>query len=642
MANVKTTAGFVTSRQSLELAQLTTFVPKVSSLDTKPTDCSLLSAPFAALGGLSPNEKKISKALLPLRQRYFRIEAGFTNRWQFPYGLSCDLLGTAQANKAFRVCLNETLKRIMSADTPVSLSDEPEGQTSSLEFETQVHWPHLSTQSQKGSELERLYASQACPNEVIFSHTQKMTEDMEPDVAVECLGFLWELHRIYLFKSKTLSQLLISAVEPINIDGLESQHKSKKAEGKYNKQSNTTTQKTKALGKEKSKMKKITISLDVQDPEVTRTAFAIALKNLYRTEPEVEEGDVVGVLAAASVLQFPSLFQKCVSIMKSGICSANVCSYYCAACKYKQETLATDCERWLEVNLVPQLSSQIHLRKLPQELLQKVLKSSRLFTFSEFHLLKTTLCWTYLQLNPKVQIIPSHEIILMYFSSLPKRCSFLEREAGQKYITVFQSLRLHGITSSKNLEDLRQINFLPLPWLTQILSNHYHALENGGDMTFQRDFSMQAVRFGLLLKQEPRYHEEIISIYGFFFEIKAIRHEASAYSFYIQRVKHTDPALSFFTAERSPVSLRQEREVKYEIKAQCLMDGKWREFSTDQLTQKFGVTKPSCKSQSTSLLRISKCQNCPLPLHEIGLESTDTINSSLCDICSSFSIILIC
>uniref|UniRef100_A0A8C3F893 BTB/POZ domain-containing protein 16 n=1 Tax=Chrysemys picta bellii TaxID=8478 RepID=A0A8C3F893_CHRPI len=387
-----------------------------------------------------------------------------------------------------------------------------------------------------------------------------------------CLGFLWELHRIYLFKSKTLSQLLIS--------------------------SNLAAQKTKALGKEKSKMKKITISLDVQDPEVTRIAFAIALKNLYSTEPEVEEGDVLGVLAAASVLQFPSLFQKCVSIMKSGICSANVCSYYCAACKYKQETLVTDCERWLEVNLVPQLSSQIHLRKLPQELLQKVLRSPRLFTFNEFHLLKTTLCWTYLQLNPRVQIIPSHETILMYFSSLPKRCSFLEREAGQRYITVFQSLRLHGITSSKHLEDLRQINFLPLPWLTQILSNHYHAVS--GFYIVQKLKVFIYIHWssdGILYFVVREYHEEIISIYGFFFEIKAIRHEASAYSFYIQRVKQTDPALSFFTAERSPVSLRQEREVKYEIKAQCLMDGKWREFSTDQLTQKFGVTKPSCKSQ---------------------------------------------
>ncbi|XP_028936269.1 BTB/POZ domain-containing protein 16 isoform X1 [Ornithorhynchus anatinus] len=164
-------------------------------------------------------------------------------------------------------------------------------------------------------------------------------------------------------------------------------------------------------------------------------------------------------------------------------------------------------------------------------------------------------------------------------------------------MSVFQCLRLHGITSSKHLEDLRHINFFPQTWLTRILSNHYHALENGGDMAFQRDFSTQAVRFGLLIKEEPKYCSEIVSLYGFFFQIKAVRHEASSYSFYMQRVKYTDPILSFFTSERSPVSMRQEREVKYEIKAQALIDGKWQEFSTYQLTQKFGITKPSCRSQ---------------------------------------------
>lgn len=64
-----------------------------------------------------------------------------------------------------------------------------------------------------------------------------------------------------------------------------------------------------------------------------------------------------------------------------------------------------------------------------------------------------------------------------------------------------------------------------------------------------------------------------------------------------QRVKHADPIISFFTAECSPVSLKQEREVKYEIKAQCQIDGTWHEFSTERLTQRFGVKKPSCKSK---------------------------------------------
>lgn len=50
----------------------------------------------------------------PLNRRYFRKQAGLTNRWQFPSAPCCDLLGIAQADKAVRVGLNETLIRIMS------------------------------------------------------------------------------------------------------------------------------------------------------------------------------------------------------------------------------------------------------------------------------------------------------------------------------------------------------------------------------------------------------------------------------------------------------------------------------------------------------------------------------------------------
>lgn len=45
--------------------------------------------------------------------------------------------------------------------------------------------------------------------------------------------------------------------------------------------------------------------------------------------------------------------------------------------QYQQPTLITECERWIEVNLVAQLGSQIHLRQLPLELLQKVIRSPR-------------------------------------------------------------------------------------------------------------------------------------------------------------------------------------------------------------------------------------------------------------------------
>ncbi|XP_048362844.1 BTB/POZ domain-containing protein 16 [Sphaerodactylus townsendi] len=593
MAQRKNVSVFVTPRNSLDLLPLTRLVPEAPALDTKSAHLYLLSAPFAVLGGLSPREKEVAK-VVPLHQRYFRRQAGLTNRWQFSFSPSCDLLGIAQANKAVRVGLNETLMRIMSVDAPVSLNTERKTwkEISDLRAESKgllVQYP-----TTKPKLRNRLFSQQGPPHERLFSYTQKVTEGLEPDVTLECLGFQWDLHRMYLFKSQVLANLLASAV----LDhGMHYTDNRTVKETRCYKRRLLAGRDNKKLSERKQKIPKVTLVLDIDNPDVTRFAFAAALKNLYNSQMEVNEEDVLEILATASELQFPSLFQKCAQVMRSSISPANVCSYYSAGCKYKQPSLISDCERWIEVNLVIQLGSQIHLRKLPLELLQKMLRSSRLFTFSEFHLWKITLCWVFLQQNPKIQIIPSYDTVRTYFSSLPKICSFLEKEIGQRYIAIFQSLRLHGITSSKHLEELWQINFLPLPWLTRILSYHYYALEYGGDMAFQRDFNTQAVRFGLVLTQEPRYHAEIISIYGFFFEIKAMRHEASAYSFYMQRVKHTDPIISFFTAECSPVSLKKEREVQYEIKAQCQIDGKWEEFTTGRLTQKFGVKKPSCKSK---------------------------------------------
>ncbi|KAM9282027.1 BTB/POZ domain-containing protein 16 [Cariama cristata] len=68
----------------------------------------------------------------------------------------------------------------------------------------------------------------------------------------------------------------------------------------------------------------------------------------------------------------------------------------------------------------------------------------RLFTLHEFHLLKTTLWWIFLGINPT----PRTTKMMRFSARLPKRCSFLEREIGQRYIAVFQSLRLHGLISN--------------------------------------------------------------------------------------------------------------------------------------------------------------------------------------------------
>ncbi|XP_039192968.1 BTB/POZ domain-containing protein 16 isoform X1 [Crotalus tigris] len=582
-------------KNHVDVVHFSSFVPETPTSDN--TACHyLLSSPFVSLGGLSPFEKEIAKISGPLKQRFFRNQAGLINRWQFPFSSPCDLLGISQSNKAKQAGLHKNLMRIMTVDSPVPLREKFGAWKTGAELLDESSGQSFSSMPPQIKPRPRIISHQRLPSQMLFSYTQKITEGMEPDVTLNCLGYEWELHRMYLFKSHVLSQLLAEATQNSDSSNTRSLLKPKKETHCY-KRCLLTGHKHDEFCQQKEKMPKVTIALEISDQDVTRFAFAVALKNMYNSESEVNEEDVLGILAAAEVLQFPSLFQKCIQVMRRSICPTKVCSYYTAGCKYKQPFLITACERWTEVNLVPQLGSQICLRDLPLELLQKVLKSPRLFTINEFCLLRTALYWVFLQQNPKIQIIPSYNTILTYFSSLPKTCAFLEREEGQQYMAIFQALRLHGITSSRHLEELWEINFFPLPWLTRILSDHYHALENGGDMAFQADFNTQAVRFGLMLTQEPRYHAEVISIYGFFFELKAIKHDASAYSFYMKRVRHADPIISYFTAERSPVSLQKEREVKYEIKAQCQIDEKWEEFTTERLTQRFGVKKPSSKSK---------------------------------------------
>ncbi|XP_068953507.1 BTB/POZ domain-containing protein 16 [Petaurus breviceps papuanus] len=479
--------------------------------------------------------------------RLNRRVTGVNDRWRFPREPYLgDLLGLSQLSRATGVDIDNELKII-----------------------DRLHIP----------QLQKILTG---------SIRKKPTQGSVPDVTLDCMGFQWELHQPQLFHSGTLTKLYIFALSQKNTDPLKELEKLLRAEPPKEQP-------------QKTPVKKIAISLKINDPLVTKTAFATALKSLYTQDIEVHMEDVLGVLASANILQFPSLFKKCVSLMKDGISPCTIQTYYLAACKYKEELLITACEKWLEMNLVPLIGRQISLRTIPQELLQKVLKSHRLFTFSEFDLLKTALYWVYLQLNLKLQSVPIYETVLAFFNSFPKKCPFLERELGQKFLPVFHCLRLHGITKGKDLEDIKHINFFPETWIVRILANHYHALERGGDMFHVKDLSTQAIRFGLLINQEKKIYSEMIGVYGFFFEIKGIKHGSSSYSFYMQRIKYSDMNLPATVCERSPVSLRQERLVKYEIRAQSLVDGNWQEFSTNTLTQKFGLIKSTSKSHTLKI-----------------------------------------
>ncbi|XP_021508870.1 BTB/POZ domain-containing protein 16 [Meriones unguiculatus] len=487
--------------------------------------------------------------------RQERQIVGTTNRWRFPQEqFPGDLLALSQTCNALNLDLDEALKN------PDRFCI---------------------------SKLQKLFAQNI---------TNSGKQIGEPDVILECLGFQWQLHHTQIFQSETLAKLYLTSLVQSTKNTPRVLEKILKGQlpGKI---------------KERSHLKKIIISLKINDPAVTRVAFAMALKNLYVKEVEMNVDNVLGVLASAHILQFSSLFQKCVDLMLTRLSPNTIKNFYLAGCKYKEEQLTSACEKWLAMNLVPLVGTQIHLRHIPQHLLHKVLKSPRLFTFTEFHLLKTLLMWVYLQLNRKPETIPIHETMLSFFSSFPKNTCFLERDAGHSWMQLFLCLRLHGITSGKDLEELRHINFFPESWLVRVTANHYHALENGGNMIHLKDLSTQALRFGLVFRQEYIAYSEKIYLYGYFFEIKGIKHDTTSYSFFMQRIKHTDFECPAPVCEHSVISLKAERLVKYEIRAQVLVEGKWQEFRTNQITQKFGFINPNSKSH------ILKIQTVGIPIY---------------------------
>eukprot|EP00062_Callorhinchus_milii_P018148 gi/632971417/ref/XP_007902162.1/ PREDICTED: BTB/POZ domain-containing protein 16 [Callorhinchus milii] len=461
--------------------------------------------------------------------------------------------------------------------------------------------------------------------DLIYCYSSKVTEDKNPDVVLQCLDSFWELHSQYLLKSKLLLELLTTADESKNkicrniaknttdihqkgsLFYCNSEDKSCPLQTRKSQTSvhcNQRTQSAQWVLKPQSNISlkqlknMVNIKLDIEDQHITKEAFAVALGNLYNAELEVDVKYAVSVLTAASILKFPTLFQKCVSVMMNNINSTTVCHFLTAALKYNLDLLMHDCERWLELNLTVHLRYEANFRDLQLDFLHKILLSPRLFTFSEYHVLQTVLCWIFLQMNPKVRIMPSYNGILTYFISLPKTSVFLEKEIGERFLALFKALRLHGITETKHLEELQQINLFPQAWLLQILTHNYHALQHGGDMPFLKDFSTQAIRFGFIITEEPQYYSEMIAHCGFYFELKAVQErKKSIYSFYIQRLKHTDSSLPFRICERYAFSLRQEREIQYAIQVQSLVDERWQVFNSGKQTQKFGVTKKTCHSQ---------------------------------------------
>ena len=618
-------------------------VPKAAQLYPN----SLLRAPYTALMGMEVDGREPVKVKATARNRV-RKHVGSSNRWRLPEALGSDLLGRAQAIKSTSKSYPEPEVRLIRQWSKANMTldkatDEGFNKLSCLLSESvkpypfdrkplsspgrisQIHDPTHKEQIQTRKKLLR----SARPLDLFHYHSKLSQTATGPDVLLRCLDINWELHRPYLQKARTLAEMLHSAKEPSpkqyykgNLENSEFDSFVKRG-GIYN---NDIEQNVKSepdvvneprVGIEhpkhsgRSKINTMTVlELELDDPKVSKRSMATALGHLYHNELEIPSSDVVGVLGAAYALRFTALVDSCCDMMSVNIRAPTVCAYHEAALCYNLFTLKKACEDWLQMNLVPKMTYHIQLGSISQDLLQILLQSNRLYTPSEYAVYKTVATWIFLHMNPEIQVLPSYSNIVAYFNSLPKISSLIEREETEYLAPLLKGLRFHGITDSNHIQELQQMNLLPQKWLVDILNDHFRSLQDGGDMHRPRKrggFLSGAVRQGFILDNEPIYHSEIMELLGFHFELKAMKQESNGgHCFYMQRLKPSDPILSFRQNEIQMYCMRPDRDTTYNIRVQYYKDGHMVTESTGVLNQKFGLGDKSAKSKILQLFGIQK------------------------------------
>uniref|UniRef100_A0A9J8C0L9 BTB/POZ domain-containing protein 16 n=1 Tax=Cyprinus carpio carpio TaxID=630221 RepID=A0A9J8C0L9_CYPCA len=535
----------------------------------------------------SHNSQQNSTRSVSARSLCQRTQAGHTNRWQLAGALGSDLLGHAQVQRAEEFGDKSADRKILSAD-PMALHWHEDATSCPQSLLPRLVHP-LSASRRTGLCKDVTWSSKLDSSvEQFYILSRRVTQNAKPDAVLECLGVRWELHCSVLSDSSKLSELYTNSKRQRDV-----QLQERAAIGKDSRASKSTCERGLAYRKWHLSGPLI-LRLPVTDASINKEALSFALRTLYDPEePPNEWGETV--LSTAALLGMSNLFQKCLKEMLTNISSSTVCSFHRVSCKFKETILQRACERWLELFLVIELSCHIKLRDLPFDLLLKTLLSPRLFTSNEYEVLRAVLYWLYLQLNPFRQTLPAHSNVITFFSK--ETAVFLEQPQGQKYITIFQALRMHGITEWQHLQELQNIRVLPESWLLHILSNHYHTLYSGGDMAMT-DFSKQAIRFGMMFDREQECCTQTISLYGFYFLLQAAKMgESDTYSFSIERLRHWDPALCQSSIVSRPYSVRSDRSVCYHITVQSYASGEWQEHSSGPVNQEFGLCKRRCRSK---------------------------------------------
>ncbi|CAK8696766.1 unnamed protein product [Clavelina lepadiformis] len=195
------------------------------------------------------------------------------------------------------------------------------------------------------------------------------------------------------------------------------------------------------------------VHLQIPDEKIDKEALHITFGSLYTDEVIILPGQVISVLAAASLLQLESLMQQCSEVMVSAICCDNVYHFYNEARLYGQVDVEKACISWLENNLMLQSNNYKLLEEIDPVLMSRIVSSKDIFVLQvEMDLYIMLKKWLYLKLTSNIDDLSkpdqnANTIATKYFRERQKDTGeiFLISSEGEPFKEAFQGVHICNI-----------------------------------------------------------------------------------------------------------------------------------------------------------------------------------------------------
>jgi len=305
----------------------------------------------------------------------------------------------------------------------------------------------------------------------------------DSDVILVALGRSWHLHKLYLGQSAYFSSMF---------------------SGRW------------------SDGSKDTVTITIDDPCITLDALNTTLGSLYQDEITLEPGEVIPVLAAATLFALEGLIGQCQVIMEETVNVQTVVQYWEAASRYGCLSTVTVCQDWLAVNLLSHLPDHpARLREVPSSLMGDLVASPHLFVMqTEFSVYVLLRLWVFLQLHPAWDGEPQEAVLQShnYFqgrqaASGQDRAYFLEQDDSTGYLPVFRNIRLpHLINHHMDVAMLVSDRIVPDTWMGSTYYTRWMTLlrldsgmDKGPQDLDEETFNRECLRCGRTLNSDGQH-----------------------------------------------------------------------------------------------------------------------------------------